>query len=296
MKQYKAKMKVKKSVGEHIFDIVIIVILLIMMVLILYPLIHLVAVSFSSPNSIRAGSVGLLPKGFNTTAYEIILGDSKIYQAYGSTIFICVMNVLLSLILLCFAAYPLAFGKFKSKGFVSKFITITMFLSAGIIPNLSVIRALNLTGSLWSIILTGLLSAYNIIVVRSYFQGLPRALIESARIDGANDFQILFRIIIPCSKPILATVALWIVVAQWNSYMYPLLYLNGEQTTLQVYLAQAIQDAAALYGNSIETTDEAFASQLRYAAIVCSIIPVLIIFPFAQKFLVKGVTVGSVKE
>ena len=273
MKEYKAKMKVKKSVGEHIFDVVIIIIMLILMFMVLYPLIHLVAVSFSNPNFIRDGSVGLIPVGFNTKAYSLILGDSQIYKAYGSTIFVCAMNCLLSIVLLCFAAYPLAYGNFRSKGLFSKFIILTMFL-----------------------VLTGLLSAYNIIVVRSYFEGLPKALIESARVDGANDFQILFRIIIPCSKPILATVALWIIVAQWNSYMYPLIYLGNKSTTLQIYLANAIKDAAALYDTGGLMIDDAFATQLRYAAVVCSIIPILIIFPFAQKFLVKGVTVGSVKE
>lgn len=197
MKEYKAKMKVKKSVGEHIFDAAIIIIMLILMFMVLYPLIHLVAVSFSNPNFIRDGSVGLIPVGFNTKAYHLILGDSQIYKAYGSTIFVCAMNCLLSIVLLCFAAYPLAYGNFRSKGLFSKFIILTMFLSAGIIPNLVVVKALHLDGSLWSLVLTGLLSAYNIIVVRSYFEGLPKALIESARVDGANDFQILFRIIIP---------------------------------------------------------------------------------------------------
>lgn len=296
MKEYKAKMKVKKSVGEHIFDAAIIIIMLILMFMVLYPLIHLVAVSFSNPNFIRDGSVGLIPVGFNTKAYHLILGDSQIYKAYGSTIFVCAMNCLLSIVLLCFAAYPLAYGNFRSKGLFSKFIILTMFLSAGIIPNLVVVKALHLDGSLWSLVLTGLLSAYNIIVVRSYFEGLPKALIESARVDGANDFQILFRIIIPCSKPILAAVALWIIVAQWNSYMYPLIYLGNKATTLQIYLANAIKDAAALYDTGGLMIDDAFATQLRYAAVVCSIIPILIIFPFAQKFLVKGVTVGSVKE
>lgn len=297
MKEYKAKIKVKKSIGEHIFDAAIIIIMLILMIMILYPLIHLLAVSFSNPDSIRNGSVGLIPVGFNLDAYKLILGDKQIYEAYGSTIFVCAMNCILSLILLCFAAYPLAYGDFKSKGFFSKFIILTMFLSAGIIPNLTIIKTLHLDGSLWSLILTGLLSAYNIIVVRSYFEGLPKALIESARVDGANDFQILFRIIIPCSKPILATVALWIVVAQWNSYMYPLIYLGNESTTLQIYLANAIKDAASLYSkNGGLLIDEAFSTQLRYAAVVCSIIPILAIFPFVQKFLVKGVTVGSVKE
>lgn len=297
MKEYKAKIKVKKSIGEHIFDAVIIIIMLILMIMILYPLIHLLAVSFSNPDSIRNGSVGLIPVGFNLDAYKLILEDKQIYEAYGSTIFVCAMNCILSLILLCFAAYPLAYGDFKSKGFFSKFIILTMFLSAGIIPNLTIIKTLHLDGSLWSLILTGLLNAYNIIVVRSYFEGLPKALIESARVDGANDFQILFRIIIPCSKPILATVALWIVVAQWNSYMYPLIYLGNESTTLQIYLANAIKDAASLYSkNGGLLIDEAFSTQLRYAAVVCSIIPILAIFPFVQKFLVKGVTVGSVKE
>lgn len=292
------KQKVQKSPGEIAFEVFIVVLLIIFAILIIYPLINLVAVSFSSPDAIRGNKVTLIPVGFNTTAYSMILGDSQIYQAYGNTIIICLVNCVLSLVLLCFAAYPLAFGKFKMKKPYSVMITVTMFLAVGIVPNYLIIISLGLTGSLWSIILTGLLSAYNIIVVRSYFDGLPKALIESARIDGANDMQILFRIILPCSTPILATVALWIIVAQWNSFMYPNLYLGESKSTLQIYLAKIIQNAETLYSSNPQYSigDKAFGTQVANAGIVCSTLPVLIIFPFCQKFLVSGVTVGSVKE
>lgn len=290
------KRKVRKSPGYIAYKVCLTIIMLLLAMIILYPLLNLLAISFSNPDYIVSGKVSLIPVGFNIEAYKIVLGDKKIYEAYGRTILVCFLSVILSLFMLCLAAYPLAFGKFKTKKLYAKFITITMFLSAGIIPNYFVIYSLHLNGKLMSLVVGGLLSAYNIIVVRSYFDGLPKALIESARVDGANDFEILFRIVIPCSKPILATVALWIIVGQWNNYQNALINLDGVNDTLQVYIAKIISDVNTMYGIGSGQASPGLPIQVRDAAIVCCIIPILIVFPFAQKFLVSGVTVGSVKE
>ncbi len=292
----KKKRRVRHSPGYIAYKVILYIIMVLLAALILYPLLNMLAISFSNPDYVVSGKVKLIPIGFNLTAYQMVLGDKKIYQAYGRTILVCVLSVILSLILLCLAAYPLAFGKFKTKKFYSKFITLTMFLSAGIIPNYFVLYCLHLNGKLMSLVIGGLLSAYNIIVVRSYFDGLPTALIESARVDGANDFQILFRIVIPCSKPILATVALWIIVGQWNNYQNALINLDGANDTLQIYIAKVISDVNTMYGIGSGQASPGLPIQVRDAAIVCCIIPILIVFPFAQKFLVSGVTVGSVKE
>lgn len=289
---------------EKVIHGVIIAFLLFFCFSIIYPFLNIIAISFSDNKSIIARDVTFYPVGANTWAYEKLFSNSNLFNAYGNSILIALVGCVLSLVLLCFAAYPLAFGKFKGKKFLSKFIVLTMFLSAGTIPNYLVITQLGLAGSIWSLIFSGLLTAYNIIIIRSYFEGLPKALIESAKIDGANDFGILFKIIIPCSFPILATVALWIIVGHWNSYATPLVYLTptgvgtggGDTYTLQTFLGEMVSSITSGNAGTMSEYGEGERQALTYAGIIMSLIPMIALFPFAQKFLVQGVTLGSVKE
>lgn len=289
---------------EKVIHGIIIAFLLFFCFSIIYPFLNIIAISFSGNSAIIAREVKFYPVEATPWAYDKLFSDKNLYNAYGNSILIALLGCVLSLVLLCFAAYPLAFGKFKSKKILSKFIVLTMFLSAGTIPNYLVISSLGLAGSIWSLILSGLLTAYNIIIIRSYFEGLPKALIESAKIDGANDFGILFRIIIPCSFPILATVALWIIVGHWNSYATPLIYLTptgvgtggGSTYTLQTFLGEMVSSLTSGNAGTLSEYGEGQRQALTYAGIIVSLIPMIALFPFAQKFLVQGVTLGSVKE
>lgn len=289
---------------EKVIHVVIIAFLVFFCFCIIYPFLNIIAISFSGETPITQGAVTFYPMDPTGWAYEMLFSNKNLYNAYGNSIFVALAGCALSLVLLCFAAYPLAFGKFKGKKFLSKFIVITMFLSAGTIPNYLVIVSLHLAGSVWSLILSGLLTAYNIIIIRSYFESLPKALIESAKIDGANDFSILFKIIIPCSFPILVTVALWIIVGHWNSYATPLVYLTpvgvgtggGSTYTLQTFLGEMVSSLTNSAGGTMSEYTEAQRKALTYAGILLSLVPMIALFPFAQKFLVQGVTLGSVKE
>lgn len=289
---------------EKVVHGVIIAFLIFFCFCIIYPFLNIIAISFSGESAITQGKVTFYPIDPTGWAYQMLFSNKNLYNAYGNSIFVALVGCALSLVLLCFAAYPLAFGKFKGKKFLSKFIVLTMFLSAGTIPNYLVIVSLHLAGSVWSLILSGLLTAYNIIIIRSYFESLPKALIESAKIDGANDFSILFKIVIPCSFPILATVALWIIVGHWNSYATPLVYLTpvgvgtggGDTYTLQTFLGEMVSSLTNSAGGTMSEYSEAQRKALTYAGILLSLIPMIALFPFAQKFLVQGVTLGSVKE
>ena len=202
---------------------------------------------------------------------------------------------MLSLLLTAFAAYPMAFSNIRFKKLYTQFIVITMWFSAGTVPNYMVIRQLNLIDSHWALVLCSLLSAYNIIIMRGFFYGIPKAVVESAKIDGANDFVVLFRIVLPNSGPILATIGLWIVVGQWNQYQNPLLYIESdEKRVLQQVLASVISSAGSsdfdIGGSNLSI------EQVRNAALMFTMLPIIAAFPFFQKFLISGVMTGAVKE
>lgn len=296
--------KIKRSVGERVGYAVLITILVILAVTVIYPFVNMIAVSLSDTSAVRSGSVTLFPQifsggryriGANWEAYALVASNKAIYLGYFNTIKVAVITCALSLLLTAFAAYPMAFSNIKFKKLYTQFIVITMWFSAGTVPNYMVIKSLGLIDSHWSLILCTLLSAYNIIIMRGFFYGIPKSVVESAKIDGANDFVILFKMILPNSGPILATIGLWIVVGQWNQYQNPLLYIESdEKRVLQQVLASVISSVDSsdfdISGTSLSV------EQIRNAALVFTMLPILIAFPFFQKFLISGAMTGAVKE
>ncbi len=296
--------KIKRSVGERVGYAVLITILVILAVTVIYPFVNMIAVSLSDTSAVRSGSVTLLPQifsggryriGANWEAYALVASNKAIYLGYFNTIKVAVITCGLSLLLTAFAAYPMAFSNIKFKKLYTQFIVITMWFSAGTVPNYMVIKSLGLIDSHWSLILCTLLSAYNIIIMRGFFYGIPKSVVESAKIDGANDFVILFKMILPNSGPILATIGLWIVVGQWNQYQNPLLYIESdEKRVLQQVLASVISSVDSsdfdISGTSLSV------EQIRNAALVFTMLPILVAFPFFQKFLISGAMTGAVKE
>jgi len=296
--------KIKRSVGERIGYAVLITILVILAVTVIYPFVNMIAVSLSDTSAVRSGSVTLLPQifsggryriGANWEAYALVASNKAIYLGYFNTIKVAVITCALSLLLTAFAAYPMAFSNIKFKKLYTQFIVVTMWFSAGTVPNYMVIKSLGLIDSHWSLILCTLLSAYNIIIMRGFFYGIPKSVVESAKIDGANDFVILFKMILPNSGPILATIGLWIVVGQWNQYQNPLLYIESdEKRVLQQVLASVISSVDSsdfdISGTSLSV------EQIRNAALVFTMLPILVAFPFFQKFLISGAMTGAVKE
>ncbi len=195
----------------------------------------------------------------------------------------------------CLAAYPLAFGKFIGKRFITMLILLTMWFSGGMIPLYMVINKLRLVDNLFSLILVPLVTAYHVVILRSFFTSIPASLIESARIDGANDFTILVQVVIPLSKAALATIGLWIIVGRWNEFMNPILFLKDyRKYTMQIVLRDIVLASSAAQYDIVDES-KALAEQVRNATIVVTMIPVLVIYPFLQRFFVKGVMLGAVK-
>ncbi|MBQ7825182.1 MAG: carbohydrate ABC transporter permease, partial [Clostridia bacterium] len=228
---------IRRSTGDKIADAILNVVMFLMLCFILYPLLNMFSISLSNEYAVLRADVTFYPIGFNPQAYDLIFKNQDLWRSFGNSIFIAGVGCVLSLVGLCIAAYPLAYGNFYGKRAYSLFILFTMWFNGGIIPQFLTIRELGLYNTHWALILNMLLSAYNIVIVRSYFQSIPTSIVESARIDGANDFLILFKLIIPLSTPVLATVAMWIIVGHWNDYLNPLMFLSDrENYTLQMIL------------------------------------------------------------
>jgi len=293
---------IRRSTGDKIADTILNIVMFLMLCFILYPLLNMFSISLSNEYAVLRADVTFYPIGFNPQAYDLIFKNQDLWRSFGNSVFIAGVGCVLSLICLCVAAYPLAFGNFYGKRAYSLFILFTMWFNGGIIPQFLTIRELGLYNTHWALILNMLLSAYNIVIVRSYFQSIPTSIVESARIDGANDFLILFKLIIPLSKPVLATVAMWIIVGHWNDYLNPLMFLSDrENYTLQMILKELVLNAESSIHNISMTGSKqtsgavALGQQTRNAVLVVAMVPMLIVFPFVQRYFVSGVMLGSVK-
>ena len=293
---------IRRSTGDKIADAILNISMFLMLCFILYPLLNMFSISLSNEYAVLRADVTFYPIGFNPQAYDLIFKNQDLWRSFGNSIFVAGVGCVLSLIGLCVAAYPLAFGHFYGKRIYSLFILFTMWFNGGIIPQFLTIRQLGLYNTHWALILNMLLSAYNIVIVRSYFQSIPLEIVESAHIDGANDFLILFKLIIPLSKPILATVAMWIIVGHWNDYLNPLMFLSDrENYTLQMILKELVLNAESSIHNISMTGSKqtsgavALGQQTRNAVLVVAMVPMLIVFPFVQRYFVSGVMLGSVK-
>jgi len=293
---------IRRSTGDKIADAILNISMFLMLCFILYPLLNMFSISLSNEYAVLRADVTFYPIGFNPQAYDLIFKNQDLWRSFGNSIFVAGVGCVLSLIGLCIAAYPLAFGHFYGKRAYSLFILFTMWFNGGIIPQFLTIRELGLYNTHWALILNMLLSAYNIVIVRSYFQSIPLEIVESAHIDGANDFLILFKLIIPLSKPVLATVAMWIIVGHWNDYLNPLMFLSDrENYTLQMILKELVLNAESSIHNISMTGSKqtsgavALGQQTRNAVLVVAMVPMLIVFPFVQRYFVSGVMLGSVK-
>lgn len=264
----------------------------------LLPMVHLLAKSLSGTDYLVRHEVSLWPKGFNFDAYLTVLKDPKYIRAFFWTVFLTVVCTLISLTMTVLCAYPLIFRQLRGRGLINIFITITMFFNAGTIPNYLLMQSLNLLDSPLVLIIPSCLSVYNMIIMRSFFYGIPESLRESAEIDGASIFQILIKIYVPLSTPVMATLALFYAVGRWNGYSDALMYMKDANFyPLQLLLYNVVNNI-----NSVEiATQEGFSSpglsaSLKAAIVMFSTIPILCIYPWLQKYFIHGVTMGAVKE
>ncbi len=287
-----------KSTGERIWDWVFVVLCLLVSAICIIPMLNLLAKSLSGTDFLVRNEVYLLPKGLNFNAYATVLKDPKYLRAFAWTVALTVICTLLSLSMTTLCAFPLIFEKLRGRKAINVFITITMFFNAGTIPNYLLMQKLGLLSNPLVLILPGVLSVYNMIIMRSFFYGIPDSLRESAEIDGATFFEILIKIYVPLSKPVMATLALFYAVGRWNGYSDALMYMREEKFyPLQLLLYNIINNI-----NSVEVaTQEGFSApglseSLKAAIVMFSTIPILCIYPFLQKYFISGVTLGAVKE
>ena len=293
---------IRRSPGEKVFAVFNRLFMLVMLCIFLYPLLNMVSISMSNQYAILRAQVTFFPVGFDASSYKLIFANHDIWNSIGNSLFVALVGCIISLLFTCIAAYPLAFGDFYGKKLFNILILFTMWFNGGIIPTFLTIRYLGLYDSLWALIINSMLMAYNVVIIRSYFQSIPLSVVESARIDGANDYLILFRLILPLSKPVLATVALWIIVGHWNDYLHSLIFLSSRNHyTLQLVLKELVLNAESSIHNISVTSDSstsgaaALGQQMRNGVLVVSMIPMVILYPFVQRYFISGVMLGSIK-
>jgi len=294
-------MRYKKTVGDRVFDVIVILFAATVLIITLYPLIYVLSMSISDPIKAARGEVYLLPKGFSLTAVQTVLKDSSLFTYYYNTLWYTVVGTALGIFVTALAAYPLSRKDFRHRNIFMKMIMVTMFFSGGMIPSYIVVsKYLHLYNSRWALILPALTTAWYVVVTRSFFESIPDEIIESARLDGASEYRIFGQLILPLSKPIIAVLALYFSIGHWNSYFPALLYLGKKELQpLAMYVRSVViqSSIASLADAAVDVDSAALLStlQIKYAVIVISILPMLLIYPFLSKNLEKGLMIGAVK-
>lgn len=297
-------MLIKKSVGEKVFDVFNIVIMIVFMIICIYPLLYVLFASLSDPYRLMQHRGLLLkPLGITLNGYALVFKNPDIITGFMNTVFYVVVGTSLNLLITCMSAYVLSRKNLLFGKPLMLMVTITMFFSGGLIPFYLQIQRLGLSDSRWAIILPSALSVWNLIVMRTAFRSIPDSLIESAKIDGANDFTILFRIVIPVSKATLAVIALFYAVGQWNSWFNAMLFLRERSKyPLQLILREILisNDTREMMnlpkGSAQFIKADAYKTLIKYSTVIVSTLPIICVYPFLQKYFVKGVMVGSIKE
>ena len=294
----------RRTRSDYIFDIVVYVILTLLLLIVLYPLYFVVIASVSDPRLVTSGQVILYPRGLNVEGYKKVLEYSPLWVGYRNTIFYVVVKTVLSTFLTLMAGYALSRKQMIGRGVIMGFMTFTMFFSGGLVPTYLLVSNLGLVGNPWIIIILGCVSVYNIIVTRTFMAStIPDELWEAASIDGSSVRHFFFTCVLPLSPAIIAVLVMWNAVGEWNSWFNAMIYLRDENhMPLQMVLRTLLSSTSKVMESTdmISMNDE-FASQallaetMKYALIIVSTLPIMMVYPFLQKYFVKGVMVGSIK-
>jgi putative aldouronate transport system permease protein len=292
---------IKKTKNDIIFDGVNTLFLGVVLVAVIYPLYYIVIASLSNPDLVNSGQVWLFPRDITLTGYETLFQTDIIWLGYKNTIIYTVLGTLINMVLTIPAAYALSRKDFKGRNFIMIMITITMFFSGGIIPRFLIIKNLGILNTIWCMVLPGGVAAWNLIVSRTFFQSsIPDSLLDASRMDGCGNGRFFLQIVLPLSSAIIAVMILFYAVFHWNAFFDALMFLRDEskyplQLILRDILISAEMDAS-MFDNMDELVEMMkTADLLRYVVIIASSIPVLILYPFIQKYFVKGVMIGAIK-
>lgn len=289
-------MNIKPSKGYRTFQVVNTVIMILVIIVTLYPFVYLIAQSFSSDVAVSSGQVTIFPIDFSLETYKYILRDNSFFKFYGNTIFYSVVGTAISVFGTAILAYPLSKSKLRLNKFFTPFVVFTMYFTGGMIPNyILVTQWLGLADSVWAVVLPGAISTFNLLLMKSFFTGLPEELEEAAAMDGMGVYGVFVKIILPLSKPILATMTLFYLVGMWNEWFGPFLYLESrDKWPIALWVRQLVEGANQV---DIGSTAEASSVQatLKSATMVLTSLPIICVYPFVQKYFVQGMTMGAVK-
>lgn len=288
-----------KTAGDRVYITIVNLFVILCTLIAVYPLIYTISMSISEPIHVAQNDIFLLPKGFSTQAYKLVFDDPEIWRTYYNTLWYTVVGTALSVVLTVVSAYPLSRKRFFLRKKLMFFVLFTMYFSGGLVPQFLLVNSLGLYNTRWACIFPYLISAWNLIVCRSFFESIPDTIEEAALIDGASQYTILFKIFIPLSMPIVAIMILFYAVGQWNAYFSAMMYLpNADLHPIQMYLRKVLilSNTQSAMGNTMGGLERSLTTQqLKYAVIVVAVLPILAVYPFLQKYFVKGVMVGSIK-
>lgn len=283
-----------KNWSYQLTNLLIYVVLLFVAFSMLFPFVYVFAVSFSSLEDVLAGGVILWPKNWSTDAYEFVLSSPMILRSVGNSIFLATVGTLVSLFFTATMAYALSNKHLKFRRFFLILVLIPFLFWPGIIPRFLTVKATGLLNSIWALIIPSAIDSFNLIVMRNFFMEIPEELIESAELDGANDLQILWHIVMPLSKPVMAAIGLFYAVSRWNLYFAAILYISdGAKWPIQVILRQMIIMGQSDYLGDVDVTLPVFTVQM--ATVIVATVPIIIVYPFLQRYFVKGVLTGAIK-
>lgn len=289
-----------KSLGEKIFDAINVLVMIGLVLITIYPMYYVAVCSFTDSGELMArDGIMLLPKGFNIEAYKAVFNNPNIFTGYKTTLFVVVVGTTLNVIMTAIGAFLITRKKFAVRKFISYLFVFTMYFTGGMIPTFMVVyKWLNLGDSIWALILPTAISTYNMLIMKANFESIPDSLEESAKIDGANDIVILFRIVLPLSMSIIAVMILFYGVSRWNEWFNAMLYMRTrDKYPLQLILREVLlmNDTSGMNTGAGMTDQFMIGESIKYATIMVATVPILCVYPFVQKYFVKGVMVGAVK-
>lgn len=292
--------RIRESTGDRLFLTGVYIVLGIALIVVLYPLVFIVSSSLSSPLAVSSGRVWLWPVDLTFVGYKVVLSNPQVLQGYGNSLFYAFFGTLISVTLTIILAYPLSRRTFFGRSALMMFITFTMLFSGGLIPTYLVVKQLGLLDTRWALLIPQAIWVWQIIIARTFFQSsIPDELAEASEMDGCSDFRFLWSVVLPLSKPIIAVLILMYAIGQWNAYFDALIYLKTQSLyPLQLILRSILILNSAASGNidaAEQLRRQQFADLTKYSLIVIASLPVLIIYPFVQRYFVKGMLIGSVK-
>lgn len=276
----------------------VILLLLLIVALTFYPFLNIIAQSFSSESYINAGKVNIWPKGFNLETYKIIIQDSMFWTNYKNTVVYTVVGTAIQMIMTTMFAYALSKKRLMGRQFLTMFAVFTMFFSGGLIPNYVLIQQLGMGNTMWAIVVPGAISVFNMLIMKTFFQNIPDELEEAAIMDGSSTYGTLFKIVLPLSAPVLATMVLFYSVGNWNAWFPAFLYLEDKELfPVQIYLRNLIKGAEGSRTSGATSADNLtqISANIKAVTMVLTVLPILCIYPYVQKYFVSGVMLGSVK-